>query len=186
MNTRVPSLLASLALGIVALTGCSIHSDAAAGDLDNRVPMAQAGATEPGANPAATVGQVTVTPLSKADFDDQRHVGKCTGWDALTFCQNLQSHGVGSSAYVTWTAFVGVPQDTVHATMSVVDYTATVQAASPYVKLEWNSPNIPAVTLLGTDVRITLDDGTTYSANCYCTYDGRGMYDEEELVVQPS
>lgn len=120
MNQRVPALLAPLALGVIALTGCS-SAAGAAGDLSNRVPMAQAGAAEPGSSPASTAGQVTVTPLSRADFDDQRHVGRCTGYDAVTYCQSLQSHGVGSSAHVTWTAYVGVPQGTVTATLSVVD-----------------------------------------------------------------
>jgi hypothetical protein len=134
----------------------------------------------------ATPGQVTVTALSKTDFDDQSGEAQCTSVDGLTYRQKLESHGRGSAAYDDWTVYIGVPQDTIDASMSIgngFEYTAEVHASSSYVKVVWNSPNIPSLTTLGTDVRITLDSGSTYSANGVATYDSQHLQYDEDLAM---
>jgi hypothetical protein len=134
---------------------------------------------------AATPGQVTVTPLSKTDFDNQNEA-QCTSVDGLTYCQKLESHGRGSAAYDDWTVYIGVPQDTIEATMSIgngFEYTADVHASSSYVKVVWNSPNIPSLTTLDTDVRITLDSGSTYSANGVATYNSQDLEYDNDIAI---
>jgi hypothetical protein len=138
---------------------------------------------------ADTAGQVTVTALTADEFNDQRRGSSCRSYEGVTYCQWLQSHGYDSSAYVDWTAYISVPQDTVNATMSVSGdsvYTAAVHAQSGYVKVVWNSPSIPSLMTLYTDVEIDLDSGTYYRATCPCSYQSQGgMYDEEELALEP-
>jgi hypothetical protein len=135
---------------------------------------------------AATPGHVTVTALSKTDFDDQSGEAQCTSVDGLTYCQILQSHGRGSAAYDDWTVYIGVPQGSLDASMSIgngFEYTADVHASSSYVKVVWNSPNIPSLTTLGTNVRITLDSGSTYSANGVATYNSEDLEYDQDIAI---
>jgi hypothetical protein len=137
-------------------------------------------------NAQTTPGQVTVTSLSKTDFDDQSGEAQCTSVDGLTYCQKLESHGRGSAAYDDWTVYIGVPQDTIEATMSIgngFEDTADVHASSSYVKVVWNSPNIPSLTTLDTDVRITLDSGSTYSANGVATYNSQDLEYDNDIAI---
>jgi hypothetical protein len=187
MNARIPAVLGALALGVVALTGCSAAAGAAGADLAGaRQPLSQTAAAD------TTTGAVSVTSLTADQFATQRGEGTCASYSGVTYCQKLQSHGVGSAAYVSWTAYLSVPQDTIDATMRIggqgFEYTAPLEADAGYVKVVWSSPNIPSLMTLQTDVEITLDDGTSYSANnSYATYESRGdMYDEEELVLEPA
>ncbi|MGC4113028.1 MAG: hypothetical protein QM747_21945 [Nocardioides sp.] len=207
MSKRLPALLAAVAatpvaalVAVLALTGCSANAGAdlagsrspmssspqalsTAGDPGNRSPMLMAGAGE------ATEGQVDVTALSQADFEDQRHDGsQClTETDdqqgQVTYCQKLAVVG----GVVRWTAYVAVPQDSVKATMSVgndFEYTASVDAPGSYVKIVWTKPTIPTEVRLSTVVEIELNDGTTFNANDYDADYENGWYSSEDLVLE--
>jgi hypothetical protein len=185
MNTRAASLLASLALGVAALTGCSVHANGAAGDLNNRVPMAQAQPAEPG---SSTGGQVIVTSLSQAQFKAQSGAGTCTDADGLTYCQDLESQEQGAT--VGWTVFISVPQDTVDATLGITgtgfEYRADVHASHGYAKVVWVSPGFPASDVLTTDAEISLEDGGAYGVTGNATLDSGSSTYDEQLVVSVS
>jgi hypothetical protein len=187
MNKRIPSLIASVALGVIALTGCSANAGSAAGDLGNRVPMAQARADgNAAASPAAT-GEVDVTALSADEFTAAEGASAgCAVHGQVTYCQDLQREAPGDSAYVVWTAYIASPQDTFDGTMIVNpgQYAADFHADSRYVKVTWDSPEIRADSVVDTDVQLTLGDGTTYDASCYATDAGDGTYDQSDLGLR--
>lgn len=192
MIKRVPALLLSAAVGVVALTGCSTHAagaDLVGGDPGNRSPMLQ-GAQAAGVS-QSTAGSAVVTPLSQGDFDDQRHQGASCRTEtfdpgSVTYCESL----LVVDGTVQWTVYLSVPQSpaSVYASVGNSDfgYASTLRISDPYVKIVWDKPSIPVDRSLSTTMQISLNDAadTTYDANNYlASYQG-GVYSEENLVLE--
>jgi hypothetical protein len=191
MTKRLPALLLTAAVGVIALTGCSSRAagaDLVGGDPGNRSPMLQH-ANALGDQSAS--GSAVVTPLSQSDFDDQRHDqtscrSESRGPGSVTYCESLL---VANDA-VQWTVYLAVPQTpvTVHASVgnSDFDYSSTIKISDPYVKIVWDKPGIPVDISLSTTMLIDLNDAadTTYDANNYlASYEGT-YYSEEDLVLE--
>jgi hypothetical protein len=186
MNTRLPALLGALALGVMALTGCSVSSAGAADAAGIREPLVKASTAD--ADPV----YVAVRPLSENDFNDQTQRATCASSSGITYCQELEGD---PDLGVMWTAYIAVPWGEVDATMTIdvgtgasgdSTYTAPVHADTSYAQVTWGSPQIQAVPNLSTDVRVTLHDGSTYAATAHPSLDPDGMYTEDDLAVNPA
>jgi hypothetical protein len=183
MNARISALLGALALGAVALTGCSAATGGAADLAGARQPLLKANAEAS----ASTAGQVAATAISADDFRQAQH---CLPSGQLKVCQLLETSGSGSAARVSWTVWVAFPDASAHNVKLEIagggvyafDYVANVEATSQYVELDWQSPGIPSLTQLQTDVTVGLEDGS-YLTDCFPEYMGHGDYDMEECTL---
>jgi hypothetical protein len=192
VNKRIPALLASAAIGVIALTGCSSQSGAAdiGGDPGNRSPML-AGVSA-GAKAEATAGSADVTPLTEDEFPLQRQGGltcrnEPVDYDdsakgTMTYCEKFQVVGKA----VQWTAYLAVPggPGTVDVAVQGGDFSdaATLDISAPYVKIVWDAPSIPVETTLSTDMAFDL--GTTpHRASNEASYEDFG-YTEDQLAFE--
>jgi hypothetical protein len=187
---RIPALLASAAIGVIALTGCSTPSAGAAdigGDPGNRSPMLTG--VSAGAPAQTTAGSAVVTPLTQEEFPDQRQSGLGCRTErrdegTVTYCEELEV----VDGVVQWTVYLAVPQSPVNVYLSVSNdfaYTSRLTISDPYVKIVWDKPGIPVETTLSTDAQVVLADDTTYDANNdFASYDLFSRYSEENLVLE--
>jgi hypothetical protein len=183
---RLPALLVSAAIGVIALSGCSTRAagaDLAGGGNDpgNRSPMLT------GTSALSAPGQVTVTTLTDDQWTAAVRSHSCMASDQLTYCQTLETNSQGN---VDWTVYLSVPQDTVTASMQVssdvVDTARISGAQGPHVKITWKSPSIPGRDSLDTMVEVTLADGRQYRADAEPSYMGSGTYSEDTLLFAPA